>query len=87
MQERSDVFEAFVDGAGRRWRVARAFAGQLRRELSGWVEADAAALTSGSAARQLSRRKRRGGFFMLGKQLSSKADRKSSRLLCAHFRP
>jgi hypothetical protein len=41
MQERSDEFEAFVDGAGRRWRVARAFAGPLRRGLSGWVEADA----------------------------------------------
>ena len=27
-------FDAFVDGAGRRWRVARAFAGPLRRALS-----------------------------------------------------
>jgi hypothetical protein len=41
MQERSDEFDAFVDGAGRRWRVARAFAGPLRRALSGWVESDA----------------------------------------------
>jgi len=58
MQERSDEFVAFVDGAGRRWRVARAFAGPLRRALSGWVEADAppAAATDVVALKRSSRR-------------------------------
>jgi glycosyltransferase involved in cell wall biosynthesis len=32
-------FERFVDGRGRRWRVAREFAAALRRDLAPWIEA------------------------------------------------
>src|SRR5689334_4154047 len=59
MVEGNDEFEAFVDARGRRWRVARAYAGPLRRELSGWVEADVppASLPAGAVALKRSSRR------------------------------